>query len=129
MTRHAHLHLSRRERQIMDIIHQRGQATAQEVMDNLPDPPSYSAVRALLRLMEEKGYLRHEQDGQRYVYLPTLAREKARKSALRSLLETFFDGSTEEAVAALLDLNRRQLSREELDRLSQLIEKARKEGR
>lgn len=113
----------------MDIIHQRGQATAQEVMENLPDPPSYSAVRALLRLMEEKGYLRHEQDGQRYVYLPTLAREKARKSAMRSLLETFFDGSTEQAVAALLDLNRRQLSREELDRLSQLIEKARKEGR
>ncbi|HWQ31990.1 MAG TPA: BlaI/MecI/CopY family transcriptional regulator [Blastocatellia bacterium] len=129
MTRQAHLHLSRRERQIMDIIHQRGQATAQEVMENLPDPPSYSAVRALLRLMEEKGYLRHEQDGQRYVYLPTLAREKARKSAMRSLLETFFDGSTEQAVAALLDLNRRQLSREELDRLSQLIEKARKEGR
>ncbi|MFN7945339.1 MAG: BlaI/MecI/CopY family transcriptional regulator [Blastocatellia bacterium] len=129
MTRQAHLHLSRRERQIMDIIHQRGQATAQEVMENLPDPPSYSAVRALLRLMEEKGYLRHEQDGQRYIYLPTLAREKARKSAMRSLLETFFDGSTEQAVAALLDLNRRQLSREELDRLSQLIEKARKEGR
>jgi predicted transcriptional regulator len=113
----------------MDIIHQRGQATAQEVMDSLPDPPGYSAVRALLRLMEEKGYLRHEQDGQRYVYLSTLAREKARKSALRSLLETFFDGSTEQAVAALLDLKRRQLSREELDRLSQLIEQARKEGR
>lgn len=129
MTTRAQQHLSRRERQIMDIIHQRGQATAQEVMDSLPDPPGYSAVRALLRLMEEKGYLRHEQDGQRYVYLSTLAREKARKSALRSLLETFFDGSTEQAVAALLDLKRRQLSREELDRLSQLIEQARKEGR
>ncbi|HZS04918.1 MAG TPA: BlaI/MecI/CopY family transcriptional regulator [Blastocatellia bacterium] len=129
MTSKAHIHLSRRERQIMDIIHQRGQATAQEVMDHLPDPPSYSAVRALLRLMEEKGYLRHEQDGPRYVFRPTLAREKARKSALKNMLQTFFDGSTEQAVAALLDLSRKQLSPEELDRLSQLVEQARKEGR
>lgn len=129
MTSSTHLHLSRRERQIMNIIHQFGQATAQEVMDNLPDPPSYSAVRALLRLMEEKGYLRHEQDGQRYIYKATLAREKARKSALRQMVQTFFDGSTEQAVAALLDLNRRQLSGAELERLSQLIEQARKEGR
>jgi predicted transcriptional regulator len=129
MTEKTHIHLSRRERQIMDIIHQRGQATAAEVLEMLPEPPGYSAVRALLRLMEEKGYLRHQQDGPRYVYLPTLAREKAKKSALKSMLQTFFDGSTEQAVAALLDLSRAKLSREELDRLSQLIAKARKEGR
>lgn len=129
MTDKAHIHLSRRERQIMDIIYQRGQATATEVMENLPSPPSYSAVRAMLRLLEEKGYLRHDVDGPRYVYLPTLAREKARKSALRQMVQTFFDGSTEQAVAALLDLSRAKMSGEELDRLSQMIEKARKEGR
>ncbi len=123
------IHLSRRERQIMDIIHRRGQATAQEVMEELPAPPSYSAVRALLRLMEEKGYLRHEQDGPRYVYTATLAREKAGRSALKNLLQTFFDGSTEQAVAALLDLSRAKLSQEELDRMLQMIEEARKEGR
>jgi BlaI family transcriptional regulator, penicillinase repressor len=129
MSGKAHINLSRRERQIMDIIHQRSQATAQEVLDGLPDPPSYSAVRALLRLMEEKGYLQHALDGQRYVYKATLAREKARKSALDNLLQTFFDGSAEQAVAALLDLRRKQLTAEELERLSQLIEQARKEGR
>lgn len=129
MSGKAHINLSRRERQIMDIIHQHTQATAQEVLDGLPDPPSYSAVRALLRLMEEKGYLQHAQDGQRYVYKATLARAKARKSALNNLLQTFFDGSAEQAVAALLDLRRKQLTAEELERLSQLIEQARKEGR
>lgn len=124
-----HHHLSRRERQIMDVIYQRGQATAQEVQDNMPDPPSYSAVRAMLRLLEEKGYLKHQQDGPRYVFLPTLAREKARKSALKQMLETFFDGSTEQAVAALLNLSRTKLKQDELERLSQMIEAARKEGR
>ncbi len=113
----------------MDIIHQRGQATAQEVMESLPDPPSYSAVRALLRLMEEKGYVRHEQEGPRYVYRATLAREKAGRSALKNLLQTFFDDSPEQAVAALLDVSRSKLTREELDRLSEMIEEARKEGR
>ena len=125
----AHHHLSRRERQIMDIIYQRGQATAQDIQDNLPDPPSYSAVRAMLRLLEEKGYLKHQLDGQRYVFLPTLAREKARKSALKQMLETFFDGSTEQAVAALLSLSRTKLKQDELERLSHMIEEARKEGR
>jgi len=120
--------LSRRERQIMDIIHRRGQATAQEVMSELADPPGYSAVRAMLRLMEEKGYLRHFEDGQRYVYKARLAREKACRSALENLLQTFFDGSTELAVAALLDLSRSQLTPKELDRLSRLIEESRKEG-
>ncbi|MCI0487134.1 MAG: BlaI/MecI/CopY family transcriptional regulator [Blastocatellia bacterium] len=129
MARRSHTHLSRRERQIMDIIYQRGQATAAEVMENLPSPPGYSAVRAMLRLLEEKGYLKHQQDGPRYIYLPTLSREKARQSALKQMLQTFFDGSTEEAVAALLDISRSRLTDEELDRLSQLIEEARKEGR
>ena len=129
MARKSHTNLSRRERQIMDIIYQRGQATAAEVMENLPNPPGYSAVRAMLRLLEEKGYVKHEQDGPRYVFLPTLSREKARQSAMKQMLQTFFDGSTEEAVAALLDLSRSKLSNEELDRLSQLIEQAREEGR
>ncbi|HET9532716.1 MAG TPA: BlaI/MecI/CopY family transcriptional regulator [Blastocatellia bacterium] len=129
MTKNPHMHLSRRERQIMDIIYGQGQATAAEVMERLPDPPSYSAVRAMLRLLEEKGYLKHEQDGMRYVYLPTLSREKARQSALKQLVQTFFDGSTEDAVAAILDMSRSKLSESELDRLSDLIEKARKEGR
>jgi predicted transcriptional regulator len=129
MTEKSHQHLSRRERQIMDAIYKLGQATAAEVLERMPDPPSYSAVRAMLRLLEEKGYLRHQQDGQRYVFIPTLAREKARKSALNQMLQTFFDGSTEEAVATLLDMSRAKLSQEELDRLSNLIEDARKKGR
>jgi predicted transcriptional regulator len=129
MTEKTHQHLSRRERQIMDIIYRQGQATAQDVLDNLPDPPSYSAVRAMLRLLEEKGYLKHQQDGPRYLFLPTLTREKARKSALKQMLQTFFDDSTEQAVAALLDLSRPKLSQDELERLSKMIEEARKEGR
>jgi predicted transcriptional regulator len=122
------LSLSRRERQIMDAIYRRGQATAAEVLADLPDPPSYSAVRAMLRVLEEKGHLRHEQQGPRYVFLPTVPRERARRSALKQLVRTFFDGSTEQTVAALLDLSARRLSDAELDRLSQLIERARKEG-
>lgn len=129
MSGNSHQHLSRRERQIMDVIYQRGQATAAEVQENMPDPPGYSAVRAMLRLLEEKGYLHHEQDGPRYIFKPTLAREKARKSALKQMLETFFDGSTEQAMAALLTLSKSKLSDEELDRLSNLIETAKKEGR
>lgn len=121
--------LSRRERQIMDIIYRRGRATAAEVLADMPDPPSYSAVRALLRVLEEKGHLRHEQDGPRYLFLPTVGRDRARRSALKQLVRTFFDGSAEEAVAALLDMSRDGLAQEELDRLSDLIDKARKEGR
>jgi predicted transcriptional regulator len=113
----------------MDVIYSRGQATAAEVQETIPDPPGYSAVRAMLRLLEEKGYLKHEQDGPRYVFKPTLAREKARKSALKQMLETFFDGSTEQAVAALLNLSKSKLSQDELDRLSHMIETAKKEGR
>jgi predicted transcriptional regulator len=113
----------------MDIIYKRAQATAVDVMENLPNPPSYSAVRAMLRLLEERGYLKHEQDGLRYVYLPTVSREKARQSALKQMLQTFFDDSTEDAVATLLDISRSKLSDSDLDRLSELIEEARKEGR
>ncbi|HVG22059.1 MAG TPA: BlaI/MecI/CopY family transcriptional regulator, partial [Blastocatellia bacterium] len=124
-----HAHLSRRERQIMDVIYQQGRATAAEVLENMPNPPSYSAVRAMLRLLEDKGFVRHEQDGPRYVYLPTLSRDKARQSAMKQLLQTFFDDSAEQAVAALIDMSRRKMSDAELDRLSRLIDEARKEGR
>jgi predicted transcriptional regulator len=119
--------LTRREREIMDILHRRGRATAQEVLEGLADPPSYSAVRALLRLLEERGHVKHTVEGQRYVYTPAVTRADARKSALSHLLKTFFAGSVEEAVAALVD--RSKLSREELDRLSKIIERAKKEGR
>jgi BlaI family penicillinase repressor len=119
--------LSRRERQIMDVIYARGQATAAEVADAIPDPPGYSAVRALLRILEEKGYLRHEQQGLRYVFLPTVKRQSARRSALKSLVRTFFDGSVEQTVAALL--GQQKLSPEELERLARLIDRARKEER
>jgi predicted transcriptional regulator len=123
-----HAHLSRRERQIMDVIYRLGKAGVAEVLERLPDPPSYSAVRAMLRILEEKGHLRHEQDGPRYAYLATLPRDRARESALKHLLRTFFNNSTESAVAALLDLKGDQLSERELDRLSALIDQARQSG-
>jgi predicted transcriptional regulator len=129
MAKPSPVHLSRRERQIMDIVYQLGQATAAEVLERLPSPPSYSAVRAMLRVLEDKGHLRHEEQGPRYVYLPTLARDKARSSALRQLVQTFFEGSREQAVAALLGMSSEPLPEDELDRLAQLIEQARKEGR
>jgi BlaI family transcriptional regulator, penicillinase repressor len=121
--------LSRRERQIMDVLFSRGHATAAEVMEGIADPPSYSAVRALLRTLEEKGHVAHEEVGRAYVYKPTIARDQARKSALRHMLKTFFSGSPEQAMAALLDLSGPRMSREELDRLASLVEKAKKEGR
>ena len=120
--------LSRRERQIMDVIYRRGRATAAEVLEDIPDPPSYSAVRAMLRLLEEKGHVRHEQDGPRYVFMPIVNRDRARKSALTHVVRTFFDGSATEAVAALLN-DGGKLSDAELDRLSAMIEQAREEGR
>lgn len=113
----------------MDIVYKLGQATSADVQASLPDPPSYSAVRALLRILEEKGHLKHQQDGLRYVFMPTVARDRAKRSALKGVLQTFFDNSTEEAVAALLDISQAQLSTAELDRLSELIEQAKKEGR
>src|SRR5688572_31573453 len=121
--------LTRRERQIMDIIYRLGRATAQEVLEHLPDPPSYSAVRALLRLLEERGHVRHVQEGQKYVFLPAVGRSDARRSALSHIVRTFFDGSVEAAVATLVDSSRAKLSRAELDRLSALIDKAKREGR
>src|SRR5262245_4412605 len=121
--------LSRRERQIMDVVYRQGRATAAEVLGALPDPPSYSAVRALLRVLEAKGHLRHQQDGPRYVFLPTVPRDKARRSALRQLVQTFYEGSTAQAVAALLGEPGTKLSDADLDHLSHLIEQARKEGR
>jgi predicted transcriptional regulator len=128
MTTQIHQDLSRRERQILDILYRRGRATAAEVQAALPDPPSYSAVRAMLRILEEKKHVRHEHDGPRYVYVPTVARDNAKRSALRHILQTFFDGSTEQAISALLNESSARLSQAELDRLARLIDDARKSG-
>jgi BlaI family penicillinase repressor len=123
----THSDLSRRERQIVDILYSNGRATAAEVQGALPDPPSYSAVRALLRILEEKGHVRHELDGPRYVYVPTVARDNAKRSALHHMLQTFFDGSAEKAISALLD-DTSKMSDAELDRLARLIDQARSTG-
>ena len=128
MRKDGHGNLSRRERQIMDILYRRGRASAQEILEAMPDPPTYSAVRAKLRVLEEKGHIRHEEEALRYVYVPTVARDSARRSALRHLLSTFFENSVEQAVAALVDLSAANLSREELDRISSLIDEAKKEA-
>jgi BlaI family transcriptional regulator, penicillinase repressor len=121
--------LSRRERQIMDFLFQRGKASVGEVMDGIPDPPGYSAVRATLRTLEQKGRVSHEEDGRAYVYRPTLRRDAARKSALTHLVKTFFDNSAEQTLAALLELRGPRLSGAELERVSRLVENAKKEGR
>jgi predicted transcriptional regulator len=123
-----HTSLSRRERQIMDVIYRLGRATAAEVGEHIPDPPSHSAVRAMLRILELKGHLRHEEDGPRYVFLATLPRARAGRSAVRQLIDTFFDGSTELAVAALLDMSAAKLSDDQLDRLAEIIKQARKDN-
>jgi len=128
MANSLHHVLTRRERQIMDILFRLGRATASDVMADLPGDPSSSTVRTQLRVLEEKGHVRHEEEGLRYVYIPAVARHTARKSALRHLLDTFFDGSTEKAVAALLGGEATRLSEDELQRLAQLITKARKDG-
>ena len=117
-------HLSRRERQIMDIIYARGEAAAADVHAALPDAPSYSAVRALLRILEEKGHLAHREDGARYIYLPTEPRGKASRSALKRVVQTFFDGSLSSAVAALVDAEGGKLSAEELKRIEAIIKAA-----
>jgi predicted transcriptional regulator len=121
--------LTRREREIMDILYRRGRATAHEVLEDLAEAPSYSAVRALLRLLEERGHVKHVEDGPRYVYSPAVARGDARKSALAHVVKTFFAGSVEQAVATLVESSKAKLSSEELDRLSALIDRAKKEGR
>jgi len=121
--------LSRRERQIMEIVYRLGSTTAADVLQSLPDPPGYSAVRAMMRILEEKGHLTHRHDGPRYVYSPVVPRAAARQSALRSVVKTFFDGSATQAVAALLDMSESRLSRDEADQLARLIEKAKREGK
>lgn len=121
--------LSRREREMMNIIFRQGKATATDVLEAMADPPSYSAVRATLRVLEQKGHLRHQHDGTRYVYTPTVNREKARISALDHLLTTFFEGSAASVVATLLEQSKAHMTPDELDRLSSLIDQARKEGR
>lgn len=128
MARVLHAVLSRRERQIMDVLYRRGRSTAAEVMNDLPGDPSSSTVRTQLRVLEAKGHVRHEEEGLRYVYLPAVPRRAARRSAVRHLVETFFDGSAEKAVVALLGGEAARLSDEELERIAALIEKARKEG-
>jgi BlaI family penicillinase repressor len=120
--------LSRRERQILDALYKAGRATAAEVRQAMPQAPSYSAVRTLLRILEDKGHVRHEQDGTRYVYTPTVTRERAKRSALRHVLNTFFEGSATQAILALLDEDSKRLSAEDWDRLTAMIERARKEG-
>jgi predicted transcriptional regulator len=123
-----HSALSRRERQIIDILYRRGKATAGEVMQELPGGPSYSTVRTQLRVLEEKGHVRHEEHGLRYVYAPAVPRHEARKSALRHVVDTFFDGSAEKTVAALLGGESTRLNDDELERIAGLIARARKEG-
>src|ERR1700686_3524077 len=121
--------LSRRERQIMDILYQRGKSSASEVREGMASAPSYSAVRAMLRVLEEKGHIRHQAEGLRYVYIPTVTRDKAKRSAVKHLVDTFFRDSPEQVVAALLDVSSKRLTREELDRMAEMIEKARSEER
>jgi predicted transcriptional regulator len=129
MTKPSTSTLTRREREIMDILYRRERATAAEVLEDMTNAPTYSAVRALLRILEDEGHIKHVQDGPRYVYLPAVARNDARKTALSHVVATFFDGSVEDAVVALVESSRSKLSKEELERLAQLIAKAKKEGR
>ena len=124
----THAVLTRRERQIVDILYRRGRATAGEVMEELPGEPSYSTVRTQLRVLEEKGHVRHEEQGLRYVYMAAVPRGAARKSALRHLIDTFFDGSAEQVVGALLGGAGARLTDEELDRIAELVARARKDG-
>jgi BlaI family penicillinase repressor len=121
--------LSRRERQIMDILYRAGKASASDVLNAMPDPPSYSAVRAMLRVLEEKGHVKHQEEGLKYVYAPVVARDKAKRSAVKHVMETFFNGSAEQIVAALLDVSSTRLTHDELDRMAEMIEKAKKEGK
>src|SRR5215213_60383 len=121
--------LTRRERQIMDILYRDGEGTVGDVMAQMPDPPSYSAVRATMNVLEEKGHVRHRQDGPRYVYLPAVPRDRASRAALNHLLQTFFDGSAERAVVALLQMTDSKLSSTDVERLAAEVRKARQEGR
>ena len=126
---HSEPQLSRREREIMDVLHAKGEASAADVLAALPEPPSYSAVRALLRIMEEKGFLKHRQEGTRYIYLPGVSKENAQRSALKRVVATFFEGSVAQTMAALLEHSDTQLPESELGKLEEMIKQARKEGR
>ena len=128
MPRKSAPHLSRRERQIMDVLYKAGKASAADVRAGLPEAPSDSAVRTLLRILEDKGHVRHELDGPRYVYIPTVRRDTAKRSALKHVVNTFFDGSASQVMAALFEISPRDLGDEELARLRQLIDDAKKEG-
>ena len=128
MSKKTYLRLSNRERQIMDVLYRLGQATAAEVMEELADPPSYSAVRATLRILEEKGQVRHEEEGPRYVFKPAVARDRAKRTAVRHLVSTFFDGSPEAAMATLLDESASKLSDSDYERLKTLIDEAKNKG-
>jgi len=129
LLKNQHGALSRRERQIMDILYRNGKASATQVREEMADAPSYSAVRAMLRVLEEKGHVTHQAEGLKYVYVPTVAREKAKRNAVKHVMSTFFNDSPEQIVAALLDVASTRLTAEELDRMAELIEKARKEGK
>ena len=129
MPSETEIHLSRRERQIMDILYARGQASVAEVHRALADPPSYSAVRALMRILEEKGHLRHRAEGAKYIYLPTRSRKAVSRAAVRRLVATFFGGSVEQAMAAMLEVGQDKPTADQLQRLARLIQQARKEGR
>lgn len=129
MKRSAPIDLGRRERQIVEVVVRLGHATVADVLENLPDPPSYSAVRAMLRILENKGHLKHEVDGPRYVYVPVVRRATLGRSALRHMVDTFFDGSVGAAAAALLESADARLTDEDLERLSQLIQRGRAQGR
>src|SRR2546421_646161 len=120
--------LSRRERQIMEILYQHGKASASDVRGAMEDAPSYSAVRAMLRILEEKGHVKHQAEGLKYVYVPVITRDKAKRSAVKHLMDTFFSDSPEQVVAALLDISAKRLTRPELDRMAEMIEKAKQEG-
>jgi predicted transcriptional regulator len=121
-----HTKLSRREREIMDVLYAQGRASVSDVMERLPEAPGYSAVRSMLNILEDKGHVRHEKDGVRYVYVPTLNREKAKRAEIRRLIRTFFNGSLAEAVAGLLDEASLKLSKDDLNRLEEMLRKARK---
>ena len=128
-TRKSQLYLARRERQILDTLYRMGEATVTGVLANMPDPPSYSCVRSLLRILERKGHVKHKRQGAQYVYVPAQAREKARRTALEHVVKTYFDGSMEHAVAALIDISGVDVSTGGLDKLAHLVEEARKDGK
>jgi len=129
MGKRTPLDLGRRERQIMETVYALGEASVGEVLEALPDPPSYSAVRAILNTLEEKGHLRRKKSGKKFLYLPTVSRDRARRSVLKNLVTTFFNGSAAQAMASLMEMDAERLSDEDLKRLSDLIEDAKQRGR